>query len=351
MSRTKNDYGTLLASLSRFEEAEQAFAQCLASDEECLGKSHPNNATTLFNLGELEKKRKNFSKAIEYFESARSVLQDSARPNLVLQGRVMHAIAATHCSIGRFEQAQASIVVALGDFESTLGTEDELYLKSQILYFRIIYNLRRLQDAYDGLTALLDRQKTIFGEDHDQIAESSGVLSLICMDLGKLEDAARYLKIALKIWSRSAGRKSSDFNVTLNNLGEVHRKMGRYSEAESFLQLYLEWVLETLGEQTEDYAVAMNNLGLVFLYTNRLSAASRSFKSAVCVSAKLLGVRHPYTIQFKKNLKLCRRLFLELTIVVTPIRIIASCYRYARNSMGLLVGRKPKSSPVQSHPG
>ncbi|MBN8560267.1 MAG: tetratricopeptide repeat protein [Leptolyngbya sp. UWPOB_LEPTO1] len=205
---------------------------------------------------------------------------------------------------------------------------------------------RKLQAAYEELSAALELGEEVLGMDHPQVLNFLRFLGAVCRKAGKYDAAERFAQrhnmsiqagefentvarafrlneIGLilyqkgeygkvePLWVRSLsireqqlGKTHPDTAISLNNLAVLYKEQGRYSEAEPLSLKALAVREQYLGEQHPDTANSLNNLALLYESQKRYSEAEPLYLRALSIREQQLGKHHLDTAITLNNLAL-----------------------------------------------
>ena len=152
-----------------------------------------------------------------------------------------------------------------------------------------------------GREALAIR-RDLFGEDHEEVAESLTSLAAI-LSAGRDPAAAGPLaREALRIRIAALGPAHPSIAETLNVLARTLEINGEYEEAERLFQEALAMRRSTLGEGHAEVATSLNNLASLSTSRGDFTGADSLYREALAIRRATLGERHPYVASTLNNL-------------------------------------------------
>ena len=190
-----NALGLLYKDLARYDEARACYERALSLLNSCPDSQQADVATLYHNLGGMEHARKDFAAAESFARKGFEIRRASAPADDSSLAGDMVALAAILDGRGRFEEAEALYVAALGILERDPAA-----------------NARELAVALNDLGANYARRD-------------------------RLDEANAQLATDVELKTRQLGVRHPDRALSLNNLGFVHERLG---DPERALELYAE---------------------------------------------------------------------------------------------------------------
>jgi tetratricopeptide (TPR) repeat protein len=245
---------------AKYAEADQAYRQALAIQEEVLGVKHRDTALSYSNLAY----------------------------NLNSQGRP--------------GDAERLFRKALAVREEVLGPRHPDTAAS--------YNDLATSLLYQGKPAegeplqrkALAIQEEVLGPKHIDTAGSYNDLAFILKVLGRESEVEPLLRKALAVREELLGPKHPDTAGGYNNLAAVLNEQGRHVEAEPLLRRALAIQEELLGPKHPDTAVSYNNLAYNLYFQGRLAEADVLYLKALAIREEVLGSKHRNVAEIYNNL-------------------------------------------------
>jgi tetratricopeptide (TPR) repeat protein len=288
----------------RYEEAEPLHQQALALRQELLGDSHPDVATSLNNLALLYYLQGRYEEAEPPYQQALVLMQEllgDRHPNLA---SIINNLAALYYSQGRYEEAEPLCQQALVLRQELLGDRHPNVAKS----LNNLADLYRLEGRYEAAEPLFQQalvlRQELLGDRHPDVAQSLNNLALLYYLQGRYEAAEPLYQQGLALWQELLGDRHPDVALSLNNLAGLYRSQGRYEEAEPLYQQALTLRQELLGDRHPDVASSINNLADLYRLQGRYEAAEPLYQQALTLWQELLGDRHPDVASSINNLAL-----------------------------------------------
>jgi eukaryotic-like serine/threonine-protein kinase len=114
--------GLALIQLGRLDEAEPLLVRALADREKVLGPGHADVGESLMALGQLANERNRHGRGLPYFARALAIYEKSL-PGTFQAALARYNLGDSLREQGRFEEAQANLERALGEFEKIYGPD------------------------------------------------------------------------------------------------------------------------------------------------------------------------------------------------------------------------------------
>jgi Tfp pilus assembly protein PilF len=202
-----------------------------------------------------------------------------------------------------YERALAGYEKALGpDHTSTLDTVNNL---------GILYRDRgKLAEAEQMYKRALAGKEKALGPDHTSTLKTVNNLGILYRDQGKLAEAEQMYERALAGKEKALGPDHTSTLDTVNNLGILYRDQGKLAEAKQMYERALAGYEKASLSHTIAALNVVRNLGVLYRDQAKKEQAKEMFQRAVLGRAKVLGPRHPHTLEVINYL---RQLDVEVT--------------------------------------
>jgi len=220
--------------------------------ETCRADCGPESgeyAALLNELGAYYKGEGRFSEAEDCFCRVLSLLSHLTSEHSPAYATALNNLAGTHRLLKQYEKAESEFRRCLELYRSSVGEEDVLY------------------------------------------AAGLNNLSLVCLDTGRLAEAARLQRSAADILSALPACKD-ELAASLCNLGTLLQRLGRLNEAAEHLKQAIALFRGELGTNTPHYHAALNALGAVRYAQRDFSSAQALFLEAAQAAETLYGPEH-----------------------------------------------------------
>jgi len=334
-----------LRAATRLPAAERACRQALALYVRAEGRSHPDVANALVELGQILEARDQLPGARTCHRRALAILDrapagPAADPDLTrLRIRARVLLAGVERGLGAYAAADRLFQRALREARRELGPRDPdvagilnnlgVLRKSQGRFAEAVRFYRRalpLLEAWGDRGALatlhhnlggiehargryaagepharrsVELRRAELGAGHPAHAADVAALAAIVDARGRLGEAATLYQRALAVFRRKLGPSSLEVGLNLSNLASLRQRQGRVREAERLYGQALRIQRRVLGRVHPDVALTVNNLAYLVREAGDLARAERLYRRAVHMFDHTVGPRHPHA-------RLCR---------------------------------------------
>ena len=162
--------------------------------------------------------------------------------------------------------------------------------------------LGRFDDARASLRVALEIDRKTLPADHPDIASSIERLALVLEDHGDFAEAEPLLRDALRIRRKVLPAGHPEIAVSLSNLGKMLSSLGQEKESETLLREALDISRKALPADDPTIGVRLNNLAMVLNAQGRLSEAESLYREGLGIFRKKLPVGHPEIASMLSNL-------------------------------------------------
>ena len=281
-----NILGAANAAVGNFEKAIVLYENAL--------KLKPLNPHVYNNLGLTYKFQGSYSKAIEHYEIAGSILQSYPIEDQKDLWNVWNNLAILYKDYGMFEKAKeiyqklisfctkyfgkghinnAVVLQNCGVYQSQLG-----YYESAIEYFEIALQI----------------YKQNIEPDHQWIGVLLGNLAKAYENLGNLDKALEMNKNSKEILEKNFGVDHPKTLALLSNLGNLYEKLKKYNDAENLYKLVLTCYEKNFGKYSKDYLLNLNQLALLNLKNKSYKEAFKLFEEQIKITSNIFQREAPY---------------------------------------------------------
>jgi tetratricopeptide (TPR) repeat protein len=168
----------------------------------------------------------------------------------------------------------------------------------------IEYSLKHYPEAEALYRRQLELSARVLPAGHIDILAGMSGLGLVCLELGKTDEARQLLEGAREGFKSLPDDHSWSLLVK-RNLAMVYRRENRLGEAEALLEEAMQDTIRTQGEDHADVRGLLNNLASVYEQGRRYEEAEALYLDAWERAIDDLGRESPETVTFLKNLMLC----------------------------------------------
>ena len=219
----------LQARAGEFEAAEAAHRASLATLERALGPDHPRLAISHLQLGALHHNRKHYDDALAEYARAVAILEGSLGPDTPDLVDVLNNQGAVYLDLDRPQDAHAALERALTIQRSAAPR----HFKTAVVLSTLAAVLN-LEGDREGSIALNDEalaiMKEVLGPEHPHVAAVSTNIAVTLGALGRHAEAEAYLTQAIAILEAKHGRDHHLLIDPLDNLANNLARQGRLDE-------------------------------------------------------------------------------------------------------------------------
>ena len=297
-----NNLAELNRAQGRYAEAEPLYNRSLEIREKALGPDHPSVATALNNLAALYQSQGRYAEAEPLCKRSLKITEKALGPDHPSVATMLNNLAALYQSQGRYGEAQALFKRSLKIKEKALGPHHP----SVATALNNLAELYRSQGKYAEAEPLYERSLEIrekaLGPDHPDVAATLNNMATLYESQGRYAEAEPLYKRALKIAEKALGPDHPDVATMLKNLAGLYDSQGRYGEAEPLFERSLEIAEKALGPDHPDVANTLNNLALLYQSQGRYADAEPRYKRALEIMQKSFGMIHPNMVTLLDNM-------------------------------------------------
>ncbi len=245
--------GGLLNAMGELAAARPFYERALAINEEVIGATHPDTATSLNNMGTLLQAMGALEAARPFFERALAIREE--------------VLGATHPDTALSLNNMGFLLQAMGELEAA-------------------------RPFYERALAI---REEVLGTTHPDTASSLNNMGFLLQAMGELAAARPFYERALAIYEEVLGATHPDTALSLNNMGTLLQAMGDWDAARPHYERALTIHEEVLGATHPDTANSLNNMGTLLQAIGELDGARPFYERALAIHEEVLGATHPDT--------------------------------------------------------
>ncbi|KAJ7448407.1 hypothetical protein FB451DRAFT_1375405 [Mycena latifolia] len=228
----------------------------------------------------------------------------------------MLPIASVGANTLSIEGALANIYAGKGDFhrarvlaesvlerKKTLLGEDDLDISGSMASLAIIYkDLGQFKKAEELHTMALNKYRTLLGDAHPYTLIAMGNLATTYCKLGQFKEAEELQTMVLDKHRTLLGNDHPETLTSMANLAMTYRDLGQSKKAEELETMVLDKRRTLLGEDHPDTLIAMGNLAMTYRELGEFKKAEELETMVLDKHRTLLGEDHPDTLSAMANL-------------------------------------------------
>lgn len=195
----------------------------------------------------------------------------------------------------KYDEALAVLKELAQNREKLLG---EKHPETAIVYHRIgiVFSLKGdIENALKYLFMALDIRVEKLGIKNPYTASSFLCIGIVYEEMGDYDNALEYHMKSLKIHKEVFGDEHSDTAYSYEGIGNVYEHMADYDKSLKYHLKALEIFEQVLGKDHIDTACTYNNIGVAYHNKRELDIALDYFLKALAAFEKGVGKEHPLT--------------------------------------------------------
>lgn len=346
-----DDYSGFLYDYGEYESALDVNLRQLKIRKKLYGPKHIDIALSFFNIGSIYFQQSDYTKALEYYNRARSVWKMNLVKESELRSPFYNNIGVIYDRQGYFNKALDYHQKALRINQKILG---EKHFETATSYNNIgtVYSeLEEYGKALENYFKALNIRMETVGDKHPFTANSYNNIGVVYVKQEEYEKALEHFNEALRIHMEVLGLNHQDTAVSFHNIGSLYEHQGCYEKALEYslkaLHIYekvygtenyytavsydgigkvyaglkdysqaLKYHFKALAVFTKIHdsenlplpsAVACNNIGFVYYKMNEKDMALKYLQKALSVYEKLLSKGHSYIKEVKAEIEIVKQ--------------------------------------------
>jgi tetratricopeptide (TPR) repeat protein len=284
-----NDYALMLARSGEPDKAQPLYERALQVLTDEPGLPHPAIAGIFLNLGGIYKQRREYDKALEYFEESIERWSLTHGEHRVLVNPYWQ-LAMTHAKKGDYEKAKPMIDRVL-ELKLQWSPPSDSNMAQAIRYKSfILESLGKFDEARRHNEQMLAFLEEELGADHVSLAAPLQGLALERARLNDHEGAKLLYERLLRIEEKREQPDHEKTVGTVRALAEVQTRLGAHGEAQRMYQRLVELETGTHGADSSEVTAAVFRLAGAFRAGGDSTAADREYRRAQEYAERLSGV-------------------------------------------------------------
>ena len=158
------------------------------------------------------------------------------------------------------------------------------------------------EEAQPHLQTALNLRKGVFGETHEEVANSLAQLGNAYRISGDFDEAEELLNEAAAVNRALFGDNNKALARNLASLGVLMHERSRYGEAESLLRDALAMGRLVFSDHPSDLSYALEKLALTLSQRGKFSEAEAYCRESLVLTETLFGVHHPRVSESTRRL-------------------------------------------------
>ncbi|HET9033866.1 MAG TPA: serine/threonine-protein kinase [Dokdonella sp.] len=207
---------------------------------------------------------------------------------------------------GRLKEALDTAQAAFAEV-ATLPVENRDRLIVESTLAGIEASSGKPEEARTRFHRVLALQRTLFGDDSDDVLNTLSVLTAVDLDTNHLDEAQPLLEELLGRYRTRYGDEHSKTFSAVNGLAIVALEQKRYADAEKLLTPQLPMIEHLFGKDHPVMLRLISNLGGAIRQQGRNEEARPFYERAASLSQEIYGPKNPTSIVAESNLSLLLR--------------------------------------------
>lgn len=245
---------------AEYASAGVLFERALVIRESALGPEHPDTASTINDLGELNRHQGRYEQAEPLYQRALAIRKKALGPEHPDTAESLNNLALLYAMAQRYEEAEPLYRRALSIWEEALGAQHTL----TGLCLNNLAALYTRQKRHDEAEPLYQRalaiREDLLGSQHPDTAQSLNNLAMLYYAKGDYERAEPLFRRSLAIREGTLGTEHPITARGIKNLAQLYLKLGRYDDAEPLCRRALSILEKTVGPDHPDTRAAGESL-------------------------------------------------------------------------------------------
>jgi uncharacterized protein (TIGR02466 family) len=304
-ARCLNDYGQLLQTQGRVEEARGCYERALRTVQSGGERQRLDAATCINNLGRLFHDLGQLPATLPYYQRSLNIREDALGSAHPVTAESVNNVGTALDSIGDLEGAQRCLAAALAVVEAARGQDHPE--RAQILnnLGRVAGACGRHAEAIAHYRESLRIFRLRLGARHILCGQVSNNLGLACENALDLEAARTAYEEAIAIFDERLGPAHSNTAVAVSNLGCLLQRLGDNAAAEAAHARALAIRRRSLGDEHPVTAQSVSNYAIVLQMMGRHAEALALHREALANFERTRGPTHAETARGHNNIGSC----------------------------------------------
>lgn len=304
-ARCLNDYGQLLQTQGRVEEARGCYERALRTVQSGGEGQRLDAATCINNLGRLFHDLGQLPATLPYYQRSLDIREDALGGAHPVTAESVNNVGTALDSIGDLEGAQRCLAAALAVVEAARGHDHPE--RAQILnnLGRVAGACGRHAEAIVHYRESLRIFRLRLGPRHILCGQVSNNLGLACENALDLKAARTAYEEAIAIFDERLGPAHSNTAVAVSNLGCLLQRLGDIAAAEAAHWRALAIRRRSLGDEHPVTAQSVSNYAIVLQTLGRHAEALVLHQEALANFERTRGPTHAETARGHNNIGSC----------------------------------------------
>ena len=280
-TKTLDNFSLLLHARGRYTISKSLAERALEFRENHLGVEHPATGASYNNISVLYKDMGMYSEAEELIEPALKIQEAQFGKQSMPYAITLNNKALLFQIIGRYDIAKKymeEVVEVVNELVKKEGKTMPFKVNLALLH----QDLKEYEEAESIFADLLElrssRPRPLQTESDAYLLNH---LAALYMEMGKTDDAEKYLKQSAAIYKRKLGEKHPSYASVLSNLSKYYHYKGAYPEAIHANKQVLEIRKAVLSPNHPDFIDAWEDRGVLLWESGQKEKAAPIFKKVI----------------------------------------------------------------------
>ncbi|MCC6145074.1 MAG: tetratricopeptide repeat protein, partial [Candidatus Hydrogenedentes bacterium] len=287
-----SNLGVALQNTGRLYEAEKVLTKSLERRRKVLGPEHHDYALTLMNLAMVKSDLGRYAEARSMFQEA-----DQVFTNTLQYGpahlKCIQNLAGVYMQQGEYAIAQERLEFLRANLAEAFGTATLDYAQVTNNLATLYSEVGRLSDAERLYREALRIVESVVGRNHPAYAAYLSNLAAFYQDLDRDEAALPLLQEAESVLETALGKDHPQYVKVLNDMGVSYIAMRRYDDARESLETVLKAQERIFGKDSSEDILPLSNLAEVYEAQGKLERALELEEHALKLAEEVHGRNHP----------------------------------------------------------
>ncbi len=293
----ENNLGELYRHMGDYEKAEIYLVNAVAM----AGEGSEEAASSLNNLGLVQKARGNYSGAEQSYKKAISIYINKGKTNFPEYTNPINNLGEVYRTMGRYQEAVYAFEEVIELRKRLLGTEHPNYANA--------LNNLALVESYIGMYPQAEKHLLECKEIYKKLLGEKDKFYLNCLNnlaslynmQGKLQQAEQVYKECLRIYKENYGETSDKYGLYLGGLAATYRLMKKYDDAIALTLQSMTILKNKLGENHYDYIETSYHLAETYREAEKYNEAEKYYLDAMKGYLLLIEKYFPYLSENDKT--------------------------------------------------
>ena len=338
--------GNIATLYGEYQMALKYYQTSLAIREKLFGKSHPDCAASLANIGNALQNMGKYAESISYLQRASEIDKKFSGEKSQFYGEDLHNIGNSYYGLRDYDNAEkyyceaakikaitvgndsydyATTIVMLANLYGDLD-QNETAMKHYESAAEIIGATKDRQDAYANVLSNMGTLYSALGNYSkalEKYNEAKGILEKFGMEktityiniltnvasayffMSDYDKSLEIDKQVAEITKAEMGESTIEYATAVNNIGTIYMKTAEYAKALDYLRKAAKIRKDILGENNIEYAKSLNNIGNTLLLKGDTKASADTLVKAYKIAEAVYGKDHNGTTDYLLNIANC----------------------------------------------